>query len=151
MYRTNVEWPEWKPENTRFSDVLEPDACFAALHEMLVSQERAISKLNKINKELKDEKYESKEIQKMKEERDKAKEELRRGFSISKKEDEAMGAWIRKHMNEKHSHLEDGERVWNRDGAAGGRFSYTFTPTGLGTIGTIRCSCGEEFCFRELG
>ena len=27
----------------------------------------------------------------------------------------------------------------------GGRFTYSFTPTGLGCIKTIKCVCGEEF------
>lgn len=44
---------------------------------------------------------------------------------------------------------------WNNDhiqkcphyenpGAIGGRLTYCFTPTGLGTIVKIVCSCGEE-------
>ena len=32
----------------------------------------------------------------------------------------------------------------------GGTFSYTFTPTSLGTIGEITCTCGQTFCFRSL-
>ena len=29
-------------------------------------------------------------------------------------------------------------------GAIGGRFTYSFTPTGLGCIVTVKCGCGEE-------
>ena len=29
-------------------------------------------------------------------------------------------------------------------GAIGGRLSYVFTPTGLGTCVTVKCICGEE-------
>jgi hypothetical protein len=29
-------------------------------------------------------------------------------------------------------------------GAIGGRFTYSFTPTGLGDIIRIKCACGEE-------
>ena len=37
-------------------------------------------------------------------------------------------------------------------GAAGGRFTYKFTPTGLGTVGTIIDGfTGDEFTFKELG
>jgi len=32
-----------------------------------------------------------------------------------------------------------------KQGAIGGRFTYCFTPTGLGCIKTIKCACGEEF------
>lgn len=30
-------------------------------------------------------------------------------------------------------------------GAIGGRYTYSFTPTGLGVISTVKCACGEEF------
>lgn len=29
-------------------------------------------------------------------------------------------------------------------GAIGGRFTYIFTPTGVGTATTVKCACGEE-------
>ena len=28
--------------------------------------------------------------------------------------------------------------------AIGGELTYSFTPTGLGTITTVKCACGEE-------
>ena len=42
---------------------------------------------------------------------------------------------------------------WNKDhqceyrfdsGACGGRLTYTFTPTGIGTVKKVKCACGEE-------
>ena len=35
-------------------------------------------------------------------------------------------------------------------GAIGGGMTYIFTPTSIGTVCKVKCSCGEEFCFREL-
>ena len=29
-------------------------------------------------------------------------------------------------------------------GAIGGRFTYCFTPTGLGVLTSVRCACGAE-------
>lgn len=29
-------------------------------------------------------------------------------------------------------------------GAIGGRLTYSFTPTGLGTVVKVKCACGEE-------
>jgi len=33
---------------------------------------------------------------------------------------------------------------YKNQGAIGGRLTYTFTPTGLGTIRKVKCACGEE-------
>lgn len=31
-----------------------------------------------------------------------------------------------------------------KQGAIGGRFTYIFTPTGLGVITKVKCACGDE-------
>jgi hypothetical protein len=31
-----------------------------------------------------------------------------------------------------------------KDGAIGGRFTYCITPTGVGSVYTIKCICGKE-------
>lgn len=64
-------------------------------------------------------------------------------FYITEKETEAILEWINKHIEEKHGGN-------SYAGAIGGRFSYNFTPTSIGDIGAIKCSCGDSFCFREL-
>ena len=33
--------------------------------------------------------------------------------------------------------------VWGKT-AIGGALTYSFTPTGLGTITTVKCACGEK-------
>jgi hypothetical protein len=35
-------------------------------------------------------------------------------------------------------------------GAIGGRFSYTFTPTTIGTIASLECACGEKLAFQDI-
>jgi hypothetical protein len=61
----------------------------------------------------------------------------------TEKETKAISEWINKHIEEKHGGN-------SYAGAIGGRFSYNFTPTSIGEIGVIKCSCGDSFCFREL-
>ena len=92
---------------------------------------------------LKEEKWRDEELQRMKRELDEAITDLNRGFEITKEEDVAIKEWIDVHIKEKHN----GKYY---AGTIGGRFTYGFTPTSIGTVGTIRCSCGDSFTFREL-
>ena len=36
-------------------------------------------------------------------------------------------------------------KVYNNQGAIGGRLTYTFTPTGLGIVTRVECACGEKY------
>lgn len=67
--------------------------------------------------------------------RDKAIQDLHRGFSISEKEEQRIKGWLKEHRK---THLR------------GNAVNYIFTLTPLGTVGKIKCSCGEEFFFKEL-
>ena len=98
--------------------------------------------LQEENAALKDEHYKDNEIKRLKQENDELREALLRGFEISKTEDEKLKAWQKKHIEEKHGGN-------GRCGAIGGRFSYEFIPTGIGTFGTCKCICGEKFDFQE--
>lgn len=40
--------------------------------------------------------------------------------------------------------LENDELGGKKIGAIGGRFTWSFTPTGLGVIVNISCACGEK-------
>ena len=70
--------------------------------------------------------------------------ELRYGFGITKEENKIITEWIKKHNLTKHG----SETVYY--GAIGGGMTYIFTPTSIGTVCKVKCSCGEEFCFRDL-
>lgn len=59
-------------------------------------------------------------------------------FAIEGKELEDWSKWYEKH-NKKCPHSK-GEGL----GAIGGRFTYCFTPNGLGTTVIIKCACGKE-------
>ena len=98
--------------------------------------------LTKEIEKVKSEKYADEELSKLKSEYDRMKSDYYRGFPISEEEDKNIKEW-RKKQQEKNP---------GSGGAAGGRFTYRFTPTGLGTVGTIIDGfTGDEFTFQELG
>jgi hypothetical protein len=67
-------------------------------------------------------------------------------FDVTKEEDKAINTWVKDHTLTKHRN--DGYTEGIR--GIGGRYAYEFLTTSIGEIGTIKCSCGEEFCFRKL-
>ena len=98
--------------------------------------------LTKEIEKVKSEKYADEELSKLKSEYDKMKSDYYRGFPISEEEDKNINEWIKKQQ----------EKNPGSGGTAGGRFTYRFTPTGLGTVGTIIDDfTGDEFTFQELG
>lgn len=102
-------------------------------------QNQVIDSLREQNKELKSEKYKDNELIAMEEECNRLRELNKRGFPISEEEDKALNKWIKNHEKEhKGGH-----------GCVGGKYTYIFTPTSIGTFGTIKCSCGESFDFQK--
>ena len=98
--------------------------------------------LKKEIEKVKSEKYADEELSRLKSAYDKMKSDYYRGFPISEEEDKNIKEWI-KNQQKKNPGI---------GGAAGGRFTYKFTPTGLGTSGTIIDNLtGDEFTFQELG
>lgn len=65
------------------------------------------------------------------------------GFPITDEEMKAIEEWQKKHEAEAHNGS-------SYAGAIGGRYSFIFTPTSIGTVGTIRCSCGADFNFQKI-
>ena len=99
--------------------------------------------LRKENERIKSEKYKDEELSTMKERYEKMQSEYFRGFPISDKECEKIDGWI--------NNLTKDEPL-TKMGAIGGRFTYRFTPTSIGVIGTIEDSItGEKLTFQELG
>lgn len=63
-------------------------------------------------------------------------------FSITPEQVEAIRAWKKEHEAESHGGSEYA-------GAIGGRYTYEFTPTSIGTFGRIRCGCSAKFDFDD--
>lgn len=98
--------------------------------------------LKKEIEKVKSEKYADEELSRLKSEYDRMKSDYYRGFPISEEEDKNIKEWI-KNQQEKNPGI---------GGAVGGRFTYEFIPTGLGTVGTIIDGfTGDEFTFQKLG
>ena len=125
------------------------DDCLKRLAELADSSRSRIEALKKENDRLRSEAYKDEELARMKKERDEALADLRRGFGVYEEEEDAIRAWTERHDAEVHR-ADTVEKRIRLGGVSGGRFTYSFIPTGLGTIGKIRCSCGAEFLFRDL-
>ena len=108
----------------------------------LIKQPFSERTIRKAIEKVKSEKYADEELSRLKSEYDKMKSDCYRGFPISEEEDKNIKEW-KKNQQKKNPGI---------GGAAGGRFTYKFTPTGFGTAGTIIDGfTGDEFTFQELG
>lgn len=125
-----------------FIHVYDLDDCLKAITQRNKDQEDRIKSLQEELNKARAETYKDEVIAKLTQENETLWENSQRGFVVSKEEDDKIVEWMRKHREEKHQ--------GRGDGAIGGRFSWIFTPTSIGTIGMVQCICGETFTFREL-
>ena len=123
--------------------------CCAALKQRNADQVARIKYLEKENKELKEASYKDSELQQMKSDLDESRADLRRGFGISELEEKKIEDWKKKHEAEVHGAVTTSQRL-KLGGCCGGSYTYMFIPTSIGTIGEIKCSCGEKFTFCEM-
>lgn len=128
-----MEYSKW--ENSKVKRVLDFDKCIESLKERNADQNEFIKNLQEENKHLKSEHYKDDELQDWVHKYNKLKNDADRGFPITKEESERIYEWRYKHEMQEHPRPS---------------YSYIFTPTALGLVGTIKCSCGAEFDFRKL-
>lgn len=142
---------EWYTHfNGKYTHVYELDDCIRAIQCRNQRNEDRIAYLEAENKKLKEETYKDEELQDMKKQLDRMQDEYWRGFPISEKEEKAIEEWKKKHEEEVHGLKTDYERM-KAGGCCGGGYSYHFVPTSIGTSGVVRCTCGAEFEFQEIG
>lgn len=130
--------------------IISIDKTLEEIKEEFSCKEIRIKFLERENKRLKDEAYKDSELQSMKMQFERMQAEYYRGFPISESEDTAIKEWMEMHDRKAHG-LTNGTLMMKAGGCIGGRYSYHFTPTSIGTSGVIRCSCGAEFEFQEIG
>ena len=132
-----------------FCTVYDLDDALRAIKVRVKNNEETIERLREENLRLKEETYKDNELSYMKKELIRIRADYNRGFPISKEENKKIEAWKRKHLAEAHGAKTSTERL-EVSGAIGGTFKYEFTPTSIGVIGKVKCSCGAEFTFQEL-
>ena len=108
------------------------------------AQDAVISALNEENNFLKNKYDENEEIKELKRRLREESYKNLNGFPITEEEMKAIKEWQKKHEEEVHNGS-------SYVGAIGGRYSYHFVPTSIGTSGTVKCVCGAEFEFQEIG
>lgn len=98
--------------------------------------------LQKENERLKSETYKDEELSTMKSKYDNMMKAYYRGFPISEEESEKIKQWMNKHDNDFYKDT--------KISTIGGRYTYEFQPTSLGTIGTIIDTLtGDKLTFRD--
>ena len=137
-----MKYNQYDTETGEFTEVYELEDCLKAIRVRNRDNEDIIKELKEENKALREGYYKDELIQKMQQKLDRMEEEYYRGFPISKEEENAIDEWKSNHDREAHNN--------STAGAIGGRYSYYFVPTSIGVIGTIKCSCGAEFCFTDF-
>ena len=65
-------------------------------------------------------------------------------FTLNEKEKSEATEWLKKHDKTcKYKKL-------NKQGAIGGRITYKFTPTSLGVIIVVECTCGKKIDITDV-
>ena len=136
--------------NGVYTEVHTLDDCIRAVLCRNKNNEDRIKYLEEENKQLKDEAWKDEELQKMKTKYEKMESDYWRGFPITEKEANTISEWKKKHEEEVHGLTTDAKRL-KAAGTIGGRYSYHFYPTSIGISGVVRCRCGAEFEFQEIG
>lgn len=144
------EYSAYDQETGKWTQVYDLEECLRAIRVRNQNNEDRIKRLEEENKILKEEYSKDEDIQKMKQQLDRMKEDYRRGFPISEQEEKIIEKWKRKHDEEVHCYTTDRMRL-KAEGCCGGRYSYHFIPTSIGVSGVIKCNCGAEFEFSEIG
>ena len=139
-----------KYSNGQFIDVYDIDDCIRSIQYRNKDNEDRIKYLEEENKKLKEDHYKDEEIQKMQQKLDRMQKALYRGFPISEDEKNAIEEWKKKHDAKVHGWKTSLMRQ-KAEGVSGGRYTYVFIPTTLGTSGIIKCHCGAKFEFQEIG
>lgn len=147
-YKT-YEYSTGDPETGSWCKVYELDKALRAIKVRNMNDIDRIRRLEEENKKLKEENYKDEEMAAMKARLDKMQEDYYRGFPISEEEKKKIEGWKNKHDRYVHMIRSIDDRL-EIGGSIGGRYKYEFIPTSIGTIGVVKCRCGEQFVFRDI-
>lgn len=122
--------------------------CVDDITKIFKSQADIIERQSKMINRLESEHYKDDKIRELQAQIRDLRNEPNTMFHTSPDEWQKIDEWTDKHTKEKHW-----DSVRNRpasSGTIGGRYSFEFTPTSIGTIGVVKCTCGDEFTFKNL-
>ena len=148
LYKT-YEYRTRDPETGVSCIVYELDKALRSIKVRNMNNIDRIERLEKENIKLKEQAYKDKELALMRDELNKMKGEYYRGFPISEDEEIRINEWIEKHEREVHGIKTYADKLASH-GCCGGGYTYEFSPASIGTVGIIKCSCGEEFTFHDI-
>ena len=134
----------------KFHDYQGLDNCMNEIRDLVEGVFCYAERLEKENEDLKDLHWENDLLKKMKADRDLMEADYYRGFPITESEQKAIREWEDKHWTEQHNAPDTKSRL-SKMGAAGGNFHYRFTPTSIGTVGTICCTACQNKARRNSG
>lgn len=124
----------------KFVEVPKIDELCLALKDKFMRQEEKIKYLSEENRKLKEGVWEKEESSRLESEYERMKHEYYNfGFPITEEEKEKINEWAKTH------------ECTTRGTRAEGYRKFIFSPTELGVVGEVKCSCGQTFTFRELG
>ena len=101
-----------------------------------------IEKLLKENQELRSGVFATNYVQEALANAEKIRNEYRLGFPMTEEEVQKAEKWMKEHTESAHK----GESF----GAIGGQYTYEFTPTSIGVLCGVRCSCGAHITLTDL-
>ena len=137
------------PETGKWCTVYELDEALRAIKVRNMHDQDRIRRLESENKKLKEENYKDEELATMKSQLEAMQKDYYRGFPISEEEYISIHEWRDRHEKEVHNCHTIEDRL-RHGGCIGGTYKYEFVPTSIGTVGTIKCSCGAEFTFQNM-
>ena len=144
-----MNYSTYNTETGKYTYVYDLEDCLNSIRARNKDNEDRIERLQEENKKLKEEHYKDNELSQLKSELETFKKNYYNGFPITEKERNKIEEWKNKHAEEAHGVVTLDDKL-RRYGAVGGVYSYHFTPTSIGTVGKIKCSCGAEFTFQDL-
>ena len=115
------------------------------LKQVLLMMSNNNNRLQRQFNELWDKKWENNKLQEMKQELERTKQDMRRGFPINEADNKKINQWILKHDEDVHHNPN------HYHGVSGGGYEYSFHPTGLGTIGYCVCGICKSRAIQEKG
>ena len=143
-----MEYTVMDMESGESLQVRDIDTVLKNLKYLYEDQQRSLERAKQKNKELEDEHWKDNALQEMKAALDESRDNLYRGFGISKEEQDAIHTWEDKHYTESHNAPDLHSRL-KMGGAIGGSYEYEFCPTSIGTVGKVVCAACRNRAFRE--